>query len=363
LDPGDNYFWKWVPSVGRSSGILCGVKNDSLEVSAFKAGRYMLVFVLWDKLKKVSWSLLVAYGVAQEEHNNDFLTGLSAFCNNVFTPYIVDGDFNILRHSGEKNTLFVQTHSSDLFNSIIHTLGLREIFMHGGKFTWSNNHACPNLEKLDMIPMSPDWEDLFPLVTVRKLVREVSDHNALLLDSGSHAIPLNTSREFHFDLSWFKNVEFLHSVALVLNRSIPSNVSDGCMDGQQYQWFLCSSPVTVPATWAVLTFNSFRKGEDGGYLSECNMAYHDDSEMVVALSAGWYNGMSCCGHNIKITAKDGAFVYVMVVDECDSLNGCDAEHNYEQPCGYNVVDASLAVWVALGLDQDVGLENIIWSDA
>jgi hypothetical protein len=73
--------------------------------------------------------------------------------------------------------------------------------MHGGKFTWSNNHASPTLEKLDRILMSPDWEDLFPLVTIRKLVREVSDHNALLLDTGSHVIPLNASREFHFDLS------------------------------------------------------------------------------------------------------------------------------------------------------------------
>jgi hypothetical protein len=106
----------------------------------------MLHFVLWDKMKKVSWSLLVAYGVAQEEQKNDFLTELAAFCNNVSTPFIVGGDFNILRHSGEKNTPFVQTHASDLFNSIIHTLGLREIFMHGGKFTWSNNHASPTLE-------------------------------------------------------------------------------------------------------------------------------------------------------------------------------------------------------------------------
>jgi hypothetical protein len=91
--------------------------------------------------------------------------------------------------------------------------------MHGGNFTWSNNHASPNLEKLDRILMSPDWEDLLPLVTVR----EVSDHNALLLDTGSQAIPMNASREFCFDLSWFKNVEFLHSAALVLNRSVHSN--------------------------------------------------------------------------------------------------------------------------------------------
>jgi hypothetical protein len=99
--------------------------------------------------------------------------------------YVVGGYFNILRHADEKNTLFVQNHSSHLFNSIIHTLGLTKIYMHGSKYTWSNNHAGPTLEKLDRILMSADWEDLFPLITLRKLVREFFDHNALLLDSGT----------------------------------------------------------------------------------------------------------------------------------------------------------------------------------
>jgi hypothetical protein len=52
------------------------------------------------------------------------------------------------------------------------------------------------MEKLDRILMSHYWEDLLPLVTVRKLVREVSDHNALLLDSGVHSPPLLKSRDF-----------------------------------------------------------------------------------------------------------------------------------------------------------------------
>jgi endonuclease/exonuclease/phosphatase family metal-dependent hydrolase len=96
-------------------------------------------------------------------------------------PYIVGGDFNILRHSGEKNTTFTPSHYFDLFNTIIHSLGPREIFMHGGKYTWSNKQAIPTMEKLDRVLMSPNWEDLFPLVHVRKQVRDISDHNALLL--------------------------------------------------------------------------------------------------------------------------------------------------------------------------------------
>ena len=110
---------------------------------------------------------------------------------------------------GEKNTHFTPSRFTDLFNSIINTLGLREIHMQGGLYTWSNNHACPTMEKLDRVLMSPDWEDLFPLVTVRKIVKEISDHNPLILDSGDEVININKKGEFKFDISWLKHNDFL----------------------------------------------------------------------------------------------------------------------------------------------------------
>ncbi|KAF8758207.1 hypothetical protein HU200_010572 [Digitaria exilis] len=73
--------------------------------------------------------------------------------------------------------------------------------------------------------------------------------------------------------------------------------------------------------------------------------------MVVALSTGWFSNMSRCGHRIKITAN-GNSVYAKVVDECDSVHGCDDD----------IVDASPAVWNALGLDQSTGEQDITWSD-
>ena len=76
------------------------------------------------------------------------------------------------------------SHFSDVFNSIIHLHGLGEIYMSDGSFTWSNKQECPTLEKLDRVLMSPDWEDVFPLVSFCKLVKELSDHNPLLLDGG-----------------------------------------------------------------------------------------------------------------------------------------------------------------------------------
>uniref|UniRef100_A0A0E0IUC0 Uncharacterized protein n=1 Tax=Oryza nivara TaxID=4536 RepID=A0A0E0IUC0_ORYNI len=142
-----------------------------------------------------------------------------------------------------------------------------------------------------------------------------------------------------------------------------SNDPDCCEDGKAYPQYRCSPPVTA-ATGAVLTLNSFEKGKDGGGPSECDNAYHSDGELVVALSTGWFAGMARCGHRVRITASGGSgrSVVAKVVDECDSVHGCDGEHNYEPPCDNNIVDASPAVWDALGLDKSVGMEHITWSD-
>ncbi|CAL5022321.1 unnamed protein product [Urochloa decumbens] len=141
---------------------------------------------------------------------------------------------------------------------------------------------------------------------------------------------------------------------------VKNNDPDCCVDGKSYPQYSCSPPVTS-STPATLTLNSFEKGEDGGGPSECDNAYHSDEEMVVALSTGWFSDMARCGHRIKITAN-GNSVYAKVVDECDSVHGCDDEHNFEAPCDNNIVDASPAVWNALGLDQSTGEQDITWSD-
>ncbi|TKY48552.1 Ripening-related protein grip22 [Spatholobus suberectus] len=63
--------------------------------------------------------------------------------------------------------------------------------------------------------------------------------------------------------------------------------------------------------------------------------YHDNSERVVT---GWFNNKSRCGNMIRITACNGRSVTAKVVDECDSVNGCDKEHAGQPPCRNNIVN-------------------------
>ena len=108
---------------------------------------------------------------------------LATICADQSMPLLIGGDFNLLRSASDKNKSIRSMRWSDAFNGIINTHEMREIDMSGGQYTWSNNQAIPTLEKLDRFLMNKRWEMLFPLATVHKITREMSDHNPIIIDT------------------------------------------------------------------------------------------------------------------------------------------------------------------------------------
>jgi hypothetical protein len=102
---------------------------------------------------------------------------------------------------------------------------------------------------------------------------------------------------------------------------------------------------------AVMSVNGFAKGEEGGP-ARCDGVYHSDALFFVALSSKWYGTGLRCGKKIGIRSSDALYVEAMVVDECDTENGC----------GDNEISTSAAVWKFFGLDTNVGEVTVTWSD-
>jgi hypothetical protein len=98
-----------------------------------------------------------------------------------------------------------------MFNAIINCHGLRELYLSGGQYTWSNNQQDPTLENLDRFLMNDAWETLFPLTTVHKLVREMSDHNPLILDTMEQKD--KAVRDFKFKKAWLQEEDFMSRVS------------------------------------------------------------------------------------------------------------------------------------------------------
>ena len=148
IDPRVSYLWKWIPSRGRSGGILNGVNLDLMDVGGFHEGKYLIHLNLWDKQLKRKWDFLNIYGAAQEENKNEFLAEFVRFYNGVNVPYLVGGDFNIIIFSSKKNKENGLHKHTDLFNSVISTLDLLDIHMSGG-----NSLGL-------IIKLIPLWKDL-----------------------------------------------------------------------------------------------------------------------------------------------------------------------------------------------------------
>ena len=136
---------------------------------------------LMDKRTGFKWNPVNVYGAAHVRNKEEFLMELVQALGYNKLPCVFGGDFNLIRRINERNKIKKLPKWSFYFNSIIEHWGLKELDLSGRSYTWSNNQEDPLFAKLDRILVSSLWEQQFPLVTVRTLVRGVSDHAALLL--------------------------------------------------------------------------------------------------------------------------------------------------------------------------------------
>lgn len=72
----------------------------------------------------------------------------------------------------------------EFFNDFIGNFQLREIFISGMRFTWSNKQKHPTLVKLDRILTTASWDLNYPNCFAWSKARIGSDHTPLILDTG-----------------------------------------------------------------------------------------------------------------------------------------------------------------------------------
>ena len=212
LSCGRDFHWYCLPPHGRSGGILVGLNANTLKVNKVENGDFCVKLTIKSKSDGFEWVLVPVYGAAQDALKHEFLSELVRLCDDEPLPMLLAGDFNLLRRPEEKSNNNYNPRWPFIFNAIIENLNLREIALSGRQFTWASRRETPTFEKLDRVLASVEWEQKFPLVTVRALSRTGSDHTPLLIDSGVHAHAGNKTR-FSFELSWLEHEGFHDMVA------------------------------------------------------------------------------------------------------------------------------------------------------
>jgi hypothetical protein len=62
----------------------------------------------------------------------------------IFGPWLVLGDFNLIRYPHENNTPNFNFSLANKFNSLIHCLFLQELPLLDRRFTWTNKQNPPS---------------------------------------------------------------------------------------------------------------------------------------------------------------------------------------------------------------------------
>ena len=69
---------------------------------------------------------------------------------------MVAGDFNLIYKDDDKNNYNYNRVMMGRFRRFINNLSLKEIPLHGRKYTWSNQQVSPTLVKFDIVLCSVD---------------------------------------------------------------------------------------------------------------------------------------------------------------------------------------------------------------
>jgi exonuclease III len=196
-----------VPAAGASGGILVAWRRHIRVSSTPRINNHSITIQI-SQSNGQDWWLTCVYGPQGNDAKIQFLQELRDIHAACPGAWMVAGDFNLIYKDEDKNNSNLNRAMMGRFRKLINDLALKELPLHGHKYTWSNQQESPTLVRLDRVSCSIDWEDIFPNCLLQSTASDDSDHCPLLL--GLHDNQRGR-RRFHFESFWPK-LEGFHEV-------------------------------------------------------------------------------------------------------------------------------------------------------
>jgi exonuclease III len=145
------------------------------------------------------WWITIVYGPLRTEDKVQFLAELTARKNLCPGAWMIIGDFNMILRASEKSNDNLDRASMRRFRDFVSNLELKECYMHGRLFTWSNERRRPTMSKIDRALVSVDWDLAYPDSLLQAISSSVSDHAPLHLSMNAAHRPV---KRFQFESFW-----------------------------------------------------------------------------------------------------------------------------------------------------------------
>ena len=193
--------WKALNACGSAGGMLICWDKRVLELLEWEVGQFSLSCRFKTLENGVIWAFTGVYGPFTRLEREGLWEKVGAIRGIWEGPWCLGGDFNITLAQGERNRQGRITSAMRRFAEVVDDLGLVDIQLHGGAFTWTGGLNNMSRACLDRFLVSPCWLDQFSRVCQRRLPRPISDHFPVLLEGGSWS---RGPAPFRFENMWFK---------------------------------------------------------------------------------------------------------------------------------------------------------------
>ena len=201
LGVGRNYDWRALDAEGTAGEILLFWDKKIMELVDSEIGLFSISCLFKMVEGGVLWMFSGVYGPVERNLKEIFWEELGSIRGWWEGPWCLSGDFNEILSPSERVRGGNITPPMRRFAEIVNELGLRDLPLQGGPYTWSGGRNGRSMSRLDRFLVSSDWECQYSKVVQKCLPRPISYHFPILLDSdGVRTGP----SPFRFELMWLK---------------------------------------------------------------------------------------------------------------------------------------------------------------
>lgn len=190
----ENFFY--LPAMGTRGGILVAWDATITQLSSPHYTNHTLTALVMCPEDERPWWLTCVYGPQDEADKVEFFQDLVDIRDLHVGPWLVAGDFNLIAKEEDKSNGLINRRMMGRFRAKLNMLELKEIYLNGRRYTWSNERQVAIMEKIDHVFVSNEWDEAYLTCFLSALGTKVSDHCPLMLDVN---VSICTKRRFKFE--------------------------------------------------------------------------------------------------------------------------------------------------------------------
>jgi exonuclease III len=136
--------YAYLPALGTRGGILLAWDKSVIDITNISLDSFAITGEVRTKDDN-RWWLTTVYGPQTVEEKIAFLNELTERRSLCLESWMVVGDFNMILYAGEKNNENLDRNMMARFRSFMQEFELKDLYMHGRRFTWSSEREVPTL--------------------------------------------------------------------------------------------------------------------------------------------------------------------------------------------------------------------------